>query len=225
MAQLERDATMNMFKALTASAAMAVVLAGAGVAQATTLVSNFTQDGSSHGLGVAAPYGQVVVNDAGGTLAFAVTLFDGLKFGSTWGSSDSFGFNLGNLSATIGNIANNGDGHFSNSNGSTNSPFGSFTMALDCWGCSYGYDSDAPSVLSFTVSKYGTALTVADLTKNSKDEYFTANVNTHDLSANIGANSLKAAVPEPSTWLIMLLGFSGLGAALRHRRQQTLAFA
>jgi hypothetical protein len=214
-----------MFKALTASAAVAMVLAGAGVAQATTLVSNFTQDSSSHGLGVAAPYGQVVVNDAGGTLAFTVTLFDGLKFGSQ-GSTDSFAFNLGNLSPTISDITDNGRQGSFGSSGSTGSSFGDFKIALDCSNCSHDYDSDAPSVLSFKVSKNGTALTVADLTKNSSGEYFAANViNSHDLSANIGANSLKAAVPEPATWLIMLLGFSGLGAALRYRRQQGVAFA
>jgi hypothetical protein len=34
-----------------------------------------------------------------------------------------------------------------------------------------------------------------------------------------------AGVPEPGTWLMMILGFGGVGAALRRRRQAATAFA
>lgn len=36
----------------------------------------------------------------------------------------------------------------------------------------------------------------------------------------IGVFALSAAVPEPATWAIMLVGFGGLGAMLRRRRGQ-----
>ncbi len=32
-----------------------------------------------------------------------------------------------------------------------------------------------------------------------------------------------AAVPEPATWAMMLMGFFGLGAVVRRQRRQTLA--
>lgn len=35
--------------------------------------------------------------------------------------------------------------------------------------------------------------------------------------------SVAAAVPEPGTWALMLLGFGGIGASLRRRRSQTIA--
>lgn len=225
MAQLERETTMNMFKALTASAAMAMVMAGAGVAQAATLVSDFTLDGATGGLGVASPYGQVVVDDAGGTLAFTVSLLDGLKFRNTPDSNHySFSFNLGGVPALISNITDNGSGSFSAVYGGVNqSPFGAFQLAVDCTsGCTTGYNASSPSVLSFKVTKFGGgALTIDSLTKNSNGDYFAADVtNTYGVTGNIGANTIKGAVPEPATWLMMLLGFSALGAALRQRRQQ-----
>lgn len=39
------------------------------------------------------------------------------------------------------------------------------------------------------------------------------------------ASSFTASVPEPAGWTIMLLGFGGLGAALRRRRTSRLALA
>jgi hypothetical protein len=41
-------------------------------------------------------------------------------------------------------------------------------------------------------------------------------------SSRLGA---VAAVPEPSTWAMMLVGFGGIGATMRRRRRQTLALA
>jgi hypothetical protein len=221
---------MNKFKMIAASAALAMTMAGAGASQAATLVSEFTVDGASGGLGVAAPYGQVVVDDAGGTLAFTVSLFDGLKFRNTPDSNHySFAFNLGGLAASVSNITDNGSGTFTFVGGPVNqSPFGTFQLAVDCTsGCTTGYNPNSPSVLGFKVTKAGGgALTIGNLTKNSNGDYFAADVtNTLGVTGNIGANSLKGAVPEPATWLIMLLGFSGLGAALRYRRQQGVAFA
>lgn len=38
-------------------------------------------------------------------------------------------------------------------------------------------------------------------------------------------NVTPPPVPEPSTWALLILGFGGVGAALRKRKQQALAFA
>src|SRR6476661_1716401 len=42
-------------------------------------------------------------------------------------------------------------------------------------------------------------------------------------SGNISGNAAFAAVPEPATWGLMLLGFGGIGMALRRRRRPALA--
>ncbi|MEM6828748.1 MAG: PEP-CTERM sorting domain-containing protein [Pseudomonadota bacterium] len=42
-----------------------------------------------------------------------------------------------------------------------------------------------------------------------------------DIDAVGAISTVSAAVPEPSTWMIMLLGFFGVGAALRHAGRQS----
>ena len=46
----------------------------------------------------------------------------------------------------------------------------------------------------------------------------------HDSSGSLGGTvTITAAVPEPATWGMMLLGFPGIGMALRRRRRLVLA--
>jgi hypothetical protein len=40
-----------------------------------------------------------------------------------------------------------------------------------------------------------------------------------------GTNTVTAAVPEPSTWLMIILGFLGIGFMLRRRTSRTLSVA
>ena len=39
------------------------------------------------------------------------------------------------------------------------------------------------------------------------------------------SSSAVAPVPEPATWALMLVGFGGMGYAMRSRRRQTLSFS
>src|SRR5207253_2572452 len=41
--------------------------------------------------------------------------------------------------------------------------------------------------------------------------------------AEAGSVTFRLAVPEPSTWAMMLLGFGGIGFAMRRRRRPALA--
>ena len=214
-----------------ATAATALALLVAAPASATILLVDLNIDGASGGLGVPSPYGQVSVNDAGGTLAFTVTLFDDLRFRDAQDSNHfSFAFNLGGLSANIGSITDNGAGTFTAlSPGPFNqSPFGSFQYALECnTGCVPGYDPAGSSQLNFVVTGAG-ALTVGNLTPTTSATYgnilFAADVvagpngNT-GFTGNIGGGGGGGGVPEPATWGLMLLGFGGMGAMLRNRRR------
>jgi PEP-CTERM motif len=46
---------------------------------------------------------------------------------------------------------------------------------------------------------------------------------TSDGNVLLGGLSLTPSVPEPSTWAMMLLGFGGIGVALRRRRSKPVA--
>ena len=45
----------------------------------------------------------------------------------------------------------------------------------------------------------------------------------YTITVTIGRNN--AAVPEPSTWAMMLMGFGAAGAAMRRSRRRTTALA
>lgn len=64
---------------------------------------------------------------------------------------------------------------------------------------------------------------------NAGDEYGFY-VNTTDNIVGRGniavmSNAFTAAVPEPATWAMMLLGFGMIGAAVRYRRRGNVVFA
>jgi hypothetical protein len=209
------------FRSAVAMTAVAIALSAAGASQAATLTSDFTVDGATGGLNATSPYGQVTVDDTGGTLAFNVSLYDGLVFRNAPDSNHySFTFNLDTASASISGISDNGTGTFTAVAGPVNqSPFGSFEYAVDCTsGCSTGYNASSPTQLSFTVSA-PTALTINDIVTNGSNYYFAADVsNTQGVTGNIGATGLTGGVPEPATWAMMILGMGGIGATLRRRR-------
>lgn len=46
-----------------------------------------------------------------------------------------------------------------------------------------------------------------------------------DVTSFITASAVSGAVPEPATWAMMLLGFGGIGIALRRKRTPALAAA
>ena len=67
----------------------------------------------------------------------------------------------------------------------------------------------------------GTQLTYANLTANTWYTFrYTANMST---AGNISGNATFYPVPEPATWALMLLGFGGIGLAMRRRRRPALA--
>ena len=68
----------------------------------------------------------------------------------------------------------------------------------------------------------GTQLTYGNLTANTWYTFrYTANMAT---AGSISGNAtFYPAVPEPATWGMMLLGFAGMGLAMRRRRRPALA--
>ena len=80
----------------------------------------------------------------------------------------------------------------------------------------------SPLFTAFTVgNNHGIAASNVSLLANSTYAFsFTGSGNT---SAAVTGNISLTPVPEPATWGMMLLGFTGIGMAIRRRRRPRLA--
>jgi hypothetical protein len=103
--------------------------------------------------------------------------------------------------------------------------FGNFTFNLNCGLACQASTTDVTK-LNFTINDSAGALLLANLTNNASGNLFGLDVWTdqggaggNTVATGFAAVQLAAAVPEPSTWAMMLLGFVGLAAAFRTRRR------
>lgn len=113
------------------------------------------------------------------------------------GTSTGFTFMLGGLNST--GCDSSGTGFFC------------FTNA--------GYTLPAGSSTSLNFSVTNTADAWASWTPSFKIDW-TGTKNNYDLVSQ--PIPLNTAVPEPATWAMMLLGFAGIGFAIRRRRSQNV---
>jgi PEP-CTERM motif len=74
-----------------------------------------------------------------------------------------------------------------------------------------------------TPTSLGSFFTLADLTGLPAAEFLQYTVlATNGVNPGLSDISFTAAVPEPSTWALILLGFAGLGAMSQRRKRQQL---
>ena len=166
--------------------------------------------------------------------------------GTPWQASSTGGFQLDTNTAWPGIATPDGSYYaFVQATGSLSQTFvadasGPFTIdwlaaGRPISGISGGDESYSLTVNGQSLGTFSTA-SGQPFTEMSSDPFsFTAG-STYTLAFNgltpfsMGDNTayfdgiqLVAAVPEPSTWALMLLGFGGIGAAMRRRRLQTRA--
>jgi hypothetical protein len=216
-------------KKLLIGAAAAAALAMAGGAHAATTIYTFnTTAVAAFGAG---PYGEVDVTDSASGLTFDVSFLGGLQFHDANDSNHTtFAFNL-NGGTDPSNILPAGDFFVPSGSSFNATPFGTFTDGLECTNgsqkppktpCQTGFSALNPTTLHFFVS----GATLNELSGNpdgNKNIFFVADVvNANGDTGSIGA-TLKAGVPEPATWAMMLVGFGGLGAMLRRQRRTAQA--
>lgn len=99
-------------------------------------------------------------------------------------------------------------------------PFTVHAEGCGYWGCGTAVVSNANTTVFGNGELHGilkfsgtfTSLTYTD----TFDEYW------HGIQVGIGR---AGAVPEPSTWAMLILGFGAVGGAMRQRRKATLALA
>ncbi len=108
-------------------------------------------------------------------------------------------------------------------------PFPDFEYALQCLAaCGPGFGGGFAGPLSFKLTG-STALTLASLefvTFNGNNIYFSSDLVVDAREGNTGnAGAVIAAVPEPSTWAMMILGFAGIGCMTYRRRRNKMALS
>jgi hypothetical protein len=199
--------------------------------EASVITSNFTVADPAAGLG-AGPYGTVTVTDfAGGngvtidvTLPTASWLFVNTGNGT---NHEAFAFNV-NPAINPANITLTGstasefviDNSLPAFDGTT---FGQFTNGITVNGGNGSAGGESgPIHLSIALS----GLDTADFVKNTNGYFFAADVaNPAGHTGPVGANTITTAVPEPSTWAMMILGFCGLGFIAYRRKQNGSALS
>jgi len=114
----------------------------------------------------------------------------------------------------------------------SNSPFGSFTDAI-AGACGSGSSSGCGSSFSFLINNFEGFLpatnTFGGLQIFAAADIFRAGCTRDGCTGVVGAAgtltpTLFSAVPEPSTWAMMILGFAGVGFMAYRRKRQGGAF-
>ena len=198
------------------------LLAMAASIQAQVITSNLDQI-SSPTIG-SGTLGTVTLTQNGANeVDVAVALAGSTAFVSTGGPHNAFVFNDNLTSAFNVAITSPTGGFFAlGGTGVSNTPFGTFSIGIDCPGCGPGASNANSGPLDFTVTD-SSGISVSNLfQQNSSGNYFSADVigpagGTGNIAANSG--TLQAPEMDSSTaagGLTLLLG--GL-AVLRGRRR------
>jgi hypothetical protein len=219
----------------------AITMGGAGALSALPAqadVFNLTSCHLSDGCGTATQFGTVTLTQSGSNVNFDVVLNSGDFFVETGAGADQlFAFNdtISNsqITGAFGTINGVQNTSLSITGFTNQTPFhadgtGDFTAGVHCTtfsDCNGGSPMPGGNVndLHFTV----TNATLAALeTKNANGNFFIADI----LCGQTGCTGLTGpvdvstpAVPEPSTWSMMILGFLGVGFMAYRRRKEVTA--
>jgi hypothetical protein len=208
------------------------VLGGLRAAEAS-VIYDLTQNGSAVFGAGSGPYGSVAVTDNGnGTLSITETLNSNYDFNrNNNGEHQALSFDLSASTIMISSLTTgftvNGGSLASSiwtvtSGGLNNTPEGTFDYAIVA-----PTATNNPGPLTFTISDAANNLTLSSLgfsvANNHVDHIYFASDLANAAGTTGGVGALASAVPEPSTWAMMMLGFAGVGF-MAYRRKSKPAF-
>jgi PEP-CTERM motif len=218
---------MNRFRSVLAVllGSATALLAAPGVGNASVYSLSVADPAAGLGSG---PYGTVsVTQDVNGTsLDITETLNAGFKFHAGNSNHPAFTFILGSSPISVSGVTSGFTLESTTSGSISAPPFGNFNYAFDCTGCGPGFAGGLTGPFSFVLSA-ASALTPSSLgfnTVSGNNIYFTTDiVIANGNTGNVGA-TVSSAVPEPSTWAMMILGFLGIGFMMYRRSHKHQAF-
>lgn len=163
-----------------------------------------------------------VTQNSSNVVEFNVALAPNTAFVSTGGPHNAFTFNLDLLTPFTLTFVNPTDGTFVYSGGpATNTPYGSFSNAIDCPLCGPGASNAYSGVLDFTITETG-GINLNNIITNSLGYYFSADViGPSGGTGNIASNNMSP-VPEPRSYAMLLAGLALIGFTARRRKNLTM---
>jgi hypothetical protein len=192
------------------------LLALVGQAHASLVVNLNTSDPAA-GLPSGTLATVTVTNFTSG-LVFGVTVdvapITGVNFVNTGGDHTPFVFNVNSQLFVLSGL----NAPFTYPGGTTDTPWGTFTNGVNMTGQN-GLPGSNHGPIDFTL----TGITEANFVPNSLGYIFAADLGITADSAffgQTGAVTGVSAVPEVSTWAMMILGFLGVGFMAYRRRGQ-----
>jgi hypothetical protein len=154
-------------------------------------------------------------------VSVAVVLAADTAFVKTGNKHNAFTFDLNLSTPYTVQIQDTGMFSLSSSRTPENTPYGTFTDAIDCSGCGHGASDKFAGPLDFSITDTD-GISINDFVANSDEIYFSADVlGPNGQTGNIAATTLidppdPTPVPEPSSFL--LLGTALFGIALTRRK-------
>jgi hypothetical protein len=200
-----------------AATAATLALATAGAANATQYLLQYSDAFGDSAPGT--PFGTVDVTGSATDLHFVINVAPGMIVDT--GQHYAVAMKLSGSGFTYV-----GPSGFSLTQGASlsSSPFSGFNLGLNCNSCGNGASNPYGSSLTFDIT--GTGLGV--LAANNFEGHpinFAVDVVRGGVNTGVIGGGLSGPVPEPSAWALMILGFGGVGAAIRSRRRATLVTA
>ena len=215
------------FKAAVAAIfAVGFSLSSIHSANAVTLISSFTQDNCTGGCSTGQPFGSVSISQAsaGADIVFTVSL------GSNYAFNDSSSFGAFVFNPTFaGSFVTPLQTGFAIDPNSPQSQdgFNNFTTGLTYSGPKtvhtlvFDYDPTDPNYL-LSLSSF--ALSSRTSGNGGTNAYFSADItNASGVTGPVGALTLTTAVPEASTWAMMIFGFFVVGFAAYRKNALRIA--
>jgi hypothetical protein len=169
-------------------------------------------------------FGSVDISQGSGGYNFDIALNSGFNFNGNGNSFDAFSFSLANGPGTISAITwvpSSVAAVFA-ADGTNSNPFGTFTQGISL--ANISQPSGITELKFFVTDGQPLSLASFDLSvdKNaSKEVFFSADVYSIGTGATGVVGALTPAVPEPSTWAMMILGFFGVGFMAYRRKGAT----